>query len=457
MEKKKKFRLFDAVLASVCIILTVESAAPAAAVGNAQYFWWIAMLLLFFLPYGLISAELGTTYIGDGGIYEWVRSAFGNKWGSRVAWNYWVNFALWIAALAVLFKDTLLQILPIHLGAVGEVILQLVFIWVIIVMSMKKISESKWLINLAAICKVVIMLLVGGLGVYYAITHGVATEFTVRSLFPDLNLYSLSFVSIIIYNFVGFEIVTTLASDMDNPKKQIPQALLLGGIVIAVFYMFASFGIGAAIPVSELSTSSGLLDSIIYMIGNNWVIIVVGFMMLFTFFANLVSWAYGSTYVAKYAADNQDMPAIFAKTNKNGVSNRTPIINGIIASVLVIAAPLLPNQSVFWSFFGVGVITLMLAYVPMFPAFLKLRRIAPDIERPFKIKGGKLKLTIMAIVPMVLVIISLLFTMIPLNTSAEELETKIPLLLGVIISMVIQEIIVARGAKKRKLAKEARA
>lgn len=454
MAKTKKFRLFDAVLASVCIILTVESAAPAAAVGNAQYFWWISMLILFFLPYGLISAELGTTYIGEGGIYDWVRTAFGNKWGSRVAWNYWINFSLWIASLAVLFKDTLLQIFPIQLGTFGEIVLQLVFIWVIIVMSMQKISESKWLINIAAIFKVIIMLLVGGLGVWYAINHGVATEYTARSMFPDLDLYSLSFVSIIIYNFVGFEIVTTLASDMDNPKKQIPQALLLGGIIIAVFYMFASFGIGAAIPVSELSTSSGLLDSIFYMIGDSWVIVAVGLMMLFTFFANLVSWAYGSTYVAKYAADQNDMPALFAKTNDKGVANRTPILNGIIASVLVIAAPLLPNQDVFWSFFGVGVVTLMLAYVPMFPAFLKLRRINPDIERPYKVKGGKVWLALMAYIPMILVIISLIFTVVPMNSSSEELGTKLPLLVGVIVSIIIQEILVARGTKKRAAASE---
>lgn len=62
----KKFRLFDAVLASVCIVLTIESAAPAAAVGNSQFFWWIFMLLLFFIPYGLISAELGCAYAGEG-------------------------------------------------------------------------------------------------------------------------------------------------------------------------------------------------------------------------------------------------------------------------------------------------------------------------------------------------------------------------------------------------------
>lgn len=85
MEKKKKFRLFDAVLMAVCVVLVVESAAPAAAIGSSQFFWWIALLILFFLPYGLVSAELGTTYDDEGGIYDWVKRAFGRKWGARVA------------------------------------------------------------------------------------------------------------------------------------------------------------------------------------------------------------------------------------------------------------------------------------------------------------------------------------------------------------------------------------
>ena len=54
--KTKKFRLFDAVLAAVCIVLVVESSTPAAAIGNSQLFWWIFLLIGFFLPYGLISA-----------------------------------------------------------------------------------------------------------------------------------------------------------------------------------------------------------------------------------------------------------------------------------------------------------------------------------------------------------------------------------------------------------------
>ncbi len=82
-KSKKKFRLFDAVLMSVVVIMTVESVAPAAAIGPSQFFWWIFLLIFFFLPYGLVSSELGTAYAGEGGIYDWVKQAFGDRWGGQ--------------------------------------------------------------------------------------------------------------------------------------------------------------------------------------------------------------------------------------------------------------------------------------------------------------------------------------------------------------------------------------
>ena len=102
MEKrKKKFRLVDAILGTVCLTLVCESVMPTAAIGNTQYFWWLFLLICFCLPYGMITAELGTTYPSEGGMYDWVKRAFGPKWAGRVAWNYWINFPLWIASLAV--------------------------------------------------------------------------------------------------------------------------------------------------------------------------------------------------------------------------------------------------------------------------------------------------------------------------------------------------------------------
>ena len=86
MAKNKKFRLVDAILSVITVVFVAEAAAPAAAIGNSQFFWWIFLIIAFLLPYGLVVSELGTTYDDEGGLYDWVRRAFGDKWGSRVSW-----------------------------------------------------------------------------------------------------------------------------------------------------------------------------------------------------------------------------------------------------------------------------------------------------------------------------------------------------------------------------------
>ncbi|WP_289628197.1 APC family permease [Listeria ilorinensis] len=452
--KKKKFRLFDAVLMAVCVILVVESAAPAAAIGSSQFFWWIALLILFFLPYGMISAELGTTYDDEGGIYDWVKRAFGGKWGARVAWLYWINYPIWMASLAVLFVEVFTQIFELHFSTPLSIAIQLVFVWLVVFISCFPVSESKWVLNIAAFCKVFIMLSLGALGIYFAATKGLANDFSGKALLPSFDAESLSFISIILFNFLGFEVVTTMASDMENPKRQIPQALIWGGVLIAFFYLLAAFGMGAAIPTSELSTSGGLIDSFIMLIGSiNPFVIIIGLMFMFTLMANLISWALGVNYVALYAAKNHDLPGIFGKANpKNEMPIGASVLNGIVASALIIVAPIIPNEDIFWAFFALNVVALLGSYIMMFPAFLKLRKIDPDRERPFKVPGGKVFLSILTIVPMILLVITLICSAVPLNTSTAELSEKIPILIGTVACVIIGEICIATAGKKKKKA-----
>ena len=70
----KKFNLGSVILSVICVVFVAEAAAPVAAIGNSQFFWWLFMIIAFLLPYGLISSELGTTYQGEGGLHWAVRA-----------------------------------------------------------------------------------------------------------------------------------------------------------------------------------------------------------------------------------------------------------------------------------------------------------------------------------------------------------------------------------------------
>lgn len=454
--KRKSFKLFDAILSVICVVFVAEAAAPAAAIGNSQYFWWLFLIVAFLYPYGMIAAELGTTYDDEGGLYDWVKRAYGSKWGSRCAWYYWINFPLWMASLAVIFPQTISLFIGQPLGVVPSLIIELVIVWGSVFISFFPVSDSKWILNAAAVIKVVLALMLGCLGIYGAVTRGLANEYTVRSLLPSFDLNSLSHVSVILFNFMGFEIVTTFSSEMESPKKQIPQAIIAGGLTIAAIYLFSAFGIGAAIPSNEITGSTGLVGAIQLLTGSasGILVLIAAVLFLLSLIGNLVSWSYGVNYVAMYAAKNHDMPGVFAKeSKKHNMPVGAAVMNGVVASVLLIIAPFLPSKDLFWSFFALNIVTLLMAYLPLFPGFLKLRKIDPDRERPFKVAGGKGKLTFMAYAPVVLLVISIIFCVVPLSLAPEELSTKIPLSIGVLVAVVIGEVISAGSAKKKGIAK----
>ncbi|WP_019786981.1 APC family permease, partial [Streptococcus sobrinus] len=387
MEGKKKFSLFSAVLSVICVVFVAEAAAPVAAIGNSQFFWWIFLLVAFLLPYGLISSELGTTYIGEGGIYDWVTKAFGHKWGSRVSWYYWINFPLWLASLAVMTPTLLETITGYHFSTLTSIITELIFIWIIVWISFYRVSDSIWILNGAAVIKMILAILVGGLGLYVALTKGMANKMTLSSLLPNFDLNSLSFISVIIFNLLGFEVICTFADDMEKPKKQIPQAIIVAGLVIAAIYIFSAFGIGVAVPTKDISTSSGMIDSFKLLTNSSggWFIISMAFLFLLTLFGNMLSWSLGVNNTACYAAENGDMPKVFAiRSKKHQMPIGSAIMNGAVASLVVVIAPFLPNQDLFWAFFSLNLVMFLLSYMPVFPAFYRLRKIDPETPRPFK-------------------------------------------------------------------------
>ncbi len=460
MEKKKKFKLVDAILATVCITLVAESVAPTAAIGNSQYFWWIFLILGFCLPYGLITAELGSTFDSEGGMYDWVKKAFGNKWAARVAWNYWINFPLWIASLAVAVTDVVAGIFEIELSLMWLVILQLGYTWLVSILGTQRIGESKWIVNLGTFFKILFMVALGLLGIYVYVKTGQSANpiTSVTDLLPSLDLAGLSFISVIIFNFLGFEVVATFTDDMENPKKEIPKALIIGGALMALFYVLPATGINIAMT-TEQAEAAGITDSFAILLTNlgvnadivRMIVIAVGLMFIYTMVANIVSWSFGVNSVAKYSAEDGGLPKIFAKSNKDGVPYMASIINGIVATVIVVLGIILGEVSesasnLFWTFFSFSLVTLLMSYIPLFPAFLKLRKI-DKTERAYKVPGNAFVLNLITWLPLVLLIGGVVFTLF-IDFTMESIMANMPLIVGVLVSLIIQEIIALRVKKE---------
>ena len=454
MAKNKKFRLIEVILSVICVVFVAEAAAPAAAIGNSQFFWWIFLIIAFLLPYGLIVAELGTTYEDEGGLYDWVRRAFGDRWGSRVSWYYWVNFPLWMASLSFFFPDIIMLLTGTEISMFWSVVIQLAFVWIVVFLSFSRVSDSKWILNLSAVLKVIIALALGGLGISHVVSNGFAVSMEASSFLPTFDVSGLTYLSIILFNFMGFEVVTTYARSMQNPQRQIPLAIIVGGIAIAAIYLFSSFGIGAAIPANEVSLDSGIMDAMAIMTGDGSLLVaIIGVVFLLTLFGNMLSWSFGVNFVAEYAAKKKNMPKPYAIENKKTeMPNGASVINGIVASVLILAHPIMAAvglENFFWLFFSMSICFLLISYVPMFPAFMKLRKADPNANRIFKVPGGKGLIAVLSWLPSILLIAGIIATIVPLDGSEEELS-KLPMLIGFFSIVIIGEVVRIVSARGRK-------
>ena len=455
---QKKIKLIDIILTVICVVFVAEAAAPVAALGNSQFFWWLFMIVAFLLPYGLISSELGTTYQGDGGLYDWVNQAYpGTRWGARAAWWYWLNFPLWMASLAVMVPDLLAIAFGIEISLGLSLAIQLGFILIVTIIACYPVCDSVIILNVCAVIKVGLALLVGGMGVYFIIQNGFVNDMSFSTFLPSFDLDSLSFISVIIFNMLGFEVVCTFSDDMRNPKKEIPQAIVIGGLVIAAVYLFGGFGIGAGIPAEDVDAASGLIESVMVMSGKESGLFITAVALLFmvTLFGNMISWSLGVNNTACYAAENGDMPAVFTKRwAKNDMPVGAAVINGVVAAIIcvlgVVMTVVAPESELFWTFFALNLILFLMSYLPIFPAFLKLRKTDPNAERPFKVPGGPLMLKVMAIVPMILIVISVLFCAVPLSFDPETLAAVLPITIGAIVCIVIGEVLTVIREKKSK-------
>jgi len=451
MAEKKGLSFFTIISTVICVVFVCEAAAPAAAIGNQQFFWWIFLIITFLIPYGLACAELGTTYDSEGGIIDWIRDGLGDKWAARASYYYWVNYPFWIASLATMFPDIINMAFGIEFNLAGSLIIELAFTWIVTFMAFSRVSDSEAVLNGGAIIKVAIAAVVFVTGIWYAGTHGFAADMSPATFLPNLG-NGIEYISIIIFNFMGFEVICTMSDDMKDPKVEIPRAIIMGGAAIAIIYLLCSFGIAAAVPADQIDPDYGMIVAMLSMVGDSALFKIVCVAFLITLFANMASWSFGVNSVAAYASETGNMPKCFGKMNpKTGMPDGAAITNGIVTSIILLIQ-LVPNEfisdNIFWMLFSLSVVFLLLTYIPMFPAFMNLRKNDPNRERVYELpfKGGLL--TAAMVIPMVELFLAVVATVVPL--SADQVGEKIPMIIGLIVLLAIGEVVRIWSARDRK-------
>ncbi len=450
---KKALRGLDMTLFTVSAILVIDTLTASAAIGPATISWWVITLLLFFIPYGLITAELGTTYPEQGGLYVWVARAFGEKWAARTTWLYWVNVALWMPSVYVLFAGIFSQLFFPDMTLWVKIIIGIIMTWITVWVGTITLETGKWVPNLGAFLKAFIMVVIGVGAFVLALRQGVANDLSFASILPKWDA-GLAFLPVIIYNFMGFELMSGAGAEMEDPRRDIPRAVLTSGVLIAVFYLLGTVGMLLAVPNEELGLVSGIIDTLRLIFGQGALataaVTLLGIGALYTLLSNMVTWTMGANRTAAEAAGEGELPAVFGRLHP---VNKTPvgayILTGIISSVVLVLYGLLAatDEELFWSLFAFSSIIFLLPYLAMFPAFVRLRATDASRERPFRFPGPAWLAVLLAVVCEVFILQAVVF-FVWVPGQPVDWAYAVPVLIGVVVTLVIGEVLLAVSRKK---------
>lgn len=433
----------DMVLFTVSAILLLDTLAAGATVGPSAVFWWIFLGVVFFVPYALICSEMGTTWPEQGGLYAWIRDAFGRRWASRATWAYWVNTAVWMPAIFILFAGIFSQVFAPQLSLAAQIGIGIGLTWLAVTINVITLDVGKWIPNLGAITKLVVITAIVGGALLYTTEHGMANSFTLESMLPNGGS-SLQYMSVIVYGMLGFELVSAGSDEMKNPARDVPRAILVSGFIIIVMYLLATVAILAAIPAGDIDLVEGLIDTLYLFFGateaGRALALVLGIGALYTFFANGVTWALGCNRAMAEAAAEGEFPAVLARQHPAlGTPTGAAIMLGVISTVVLLLYGFLAGskEDLFWSLFAFSAVIFLLPYIVLVFAFVRMRRADPDRHRPFRVPGGDAFATLIAMVCALVLGLSIL-----LLVYTPGIGVQWPVLLGAVTVTAIGEVVI---------------
>ena len=405
-----KVSLTKTVLFTVCSILVLDSFVAPTIIGVSSITIWIISAIFFFLPYGLMSAELGSTYPDDGGIVSWVQRAFGEFWGVMEGWMYWINVAFWMPAVFTAFSGWLVLAIWPEMPVFLQAAIAIAMCWVIVYIGVKGIDLSVEVASIMAYLKMGILVLLGVLGIVYGMKNGFANDFSLANWIPSfsdiINPQDGGYFAVIVYNLLGFELIGSIGSQIEDPKRTVPKMTIIAGVAIVAIYCFGSFGVLAAIPADAIDEVDGFvyaLQELCTVFGplGNVVFYVVIFGAILTLVANMITWTLGGN--ESFMAADLDKRSKFLghRHPKYGTADNLYYVMGVISSLLLVLNYALSGNAneVFWTIFAFSSIVFMLCYLLMFPAALKLK-FTDDTPRVYAVPGGKAGMVVIFILCM---------------------------------------------------------
>src|SRR5229473_1220165 len=368
LEEKKKlrkeFRLFDMVFYTVAAIIGIDTLGAVSSNGAQALTWLLISAVTFLIPYGLLTAELGSTFTQEGGVYEWVKLAFGRIPASFASMLYWISNPLWIGgtlsvtaigAIKIFwFQNGNYQFFGSQTGnAITEIVIALIFIWGVTWSAILSLRVGKWLSVIGSYTKFGLFALFIVLAiVFFAGGHstGAHVAFSDLYTFGDFGIIVSAILPVLIFQWVGFELQNGAGEEMVNPQRDVPRALIRAGIVAVIGYAIPITVILFTLSKAQLSNATGFLHSyqIVASVLPAQFATILGWIVALGIVLALASsgstWIIGADRTYAIASLDRTAPVLLGRfSGRFGTPIAVNTMSGIMASLFMIAAVIISS------------------------------------------------------------------------------------------------------------------
>ncbi len=395
---KRSLRFRDLALFYIISALSVRWVSTAAAAGPSTLLVWVFALIGFFLPLAVSVLELSSRYPGEGGLYIWTREAFGPFAGFIAAWTYWMcnlpYFAagLYFGAGASLFA----------FGARGQrlasdsryyLVFTLVCLVVITLVNILGANAGKWLNNLGSIGSIVPIVVLIILASVSLVHFGSATSFRRHDLSLHFSFKNAVFWSTIFFAFAGCESGSFMGDEIENPRRTIPRALLVSGIVIAAGYIAGTVALLIALPSSTVDGVNGFMHGVSVLSARfhiAWLIAPVALLITWNMIGGVAAYLSSTSRLPFVAGIDSYLPRAFGSVHPRF---RTPWVAiafyglaGIIVAILSQAGTSV--RGAYDVLVSMSIFAYFLPYLFLFASMVRLQR-RPAGPNVIRIWGGR--------------------------------------------------------------------
>ena len=281
----------------------------------------------------LVLARLAGTTDHAGGPYAYVRESFGDLAGFLIGWGYWVGVVFGVTAIAVGFAGYMGSIFPIFAAnSLTQALVAAMGIGVLTWVNIKGISEAATVQLVLTILKIVPLIVIIGLGIAYGDIDN----------FPSFNPQQLSMAEALastalltMWAFIGIEAAVIPTSDVEDPKKTVPIAVVSAALSVSFLYVGASIAIMFLVPSEVLAASeSPFVDAASHMGPGGALLMGVGALISTAGALNGNIFVMGQMPML-VAADGL-APSVIAKKNKGGAPMVALMASSVFSAALLV-------------------------------------------------------------------------------------------------------------------------